>query len=923
MATHLAAVATGKGQPLVVQSRRTPAPGPDELLVQVKAVGLNPADHIVRDQGLFIRSYPTVLGFDISGLVLEVGDNVRQRTAPDETTPVFQAGITRIAALAARVPLPANGLSWVQAATLPVAAAVPLNAWDMMGVPRLESTQYTGRKEQREALLIWGASSSVGTMGVQSAALQKLHPNSPTGAVYATCGVANKAYVSSLGADRVFDYNDAGVVDDVVAAAKEDGLVIRHCFLAMGQLSACQGILQAFVGDGPAARVSEAKIASAPPLPQPMREVEGVETVMVMPAMADEANRLRQFEYWMGTWLKEKLAEDVIRPSPEARVVGFCFFLSLLLGLHSSRLQQDIATGGMSTMNGDDIDGVQLKQPQEAVASINNVPSAGEMSNGASGGFDRPMEDPAQALQALSKYPQKDGISVHALMDAEKQGGLTYNDFLLLPGHIGFPAATVDLTSKLTRNISIKTPFTSSPMDTVTEHNMAIHMALLGGVGVIHHNCSVEEQANMVRMVKRFENGFITDPICLKPSTTVAEARELKEKWGFGGFPVTENGTLRSKLVGIVTPRDTQFHTNASSPVTEIMSKDLVTAKEGISLNEANTILSKSKKGKLPIVDDQGNLISLLSRSDLMKNLHFPLASKVPGTKQLLSAAAIGTRENDKERLRALVEAGLDIVVLDSSQGNSIYQLDMIRWIKKTFPKVEVIGGNVVTRDQAAPLIAAGVDGLRIGMGAGSACITQEVMAVGRPQATSVFRVAEFAARFGVPCIADGGIQNVGHIVKAITLGASTIMMGGLLAATTESPGACVVGGDGQLRKTYRGMGSIDAMEDKKAGGSGDADKSANTAKNAGTARYFSEGDKLLVAQGVSGSVLDRGSVTKFLPYLMAGVQHSLQDVGVQSVTALQKGVLAGDVRFEFRTASAQAEGGIQGMIGVEKKLYS
>ncbi|GAB1744047.1 hypothetical protein NU219Hw_g1083t1 [Hortaea werneckii] len=346
MATHLAAVATGEGQPLVVQSRRTPAPGPDELLVQVKAVGLNPADHIMRDQGLFIRSYPTVLGFDISGLVLEVGDNVRQRTAPDETTPVFQAGITRIAAYAAAVfsscdpdygafqecclvpwqhavPLPANDLSWVQAATLPVAAAVPLNAWDIMGFPRLGSTQHTERKEQSEALLIWGASSSVGTMGVQSAALQKLHPNSPTAAVYATCGVANKAYVSSLGADRVFDYNDDGVVDDVVAAAKEDGLVIRHCFLAMGHLSACQAILQAFVGNGPAARVSKAKIASAPPLPQPMREVEGVETVMVMPAMADEANRLRQFEYWTGTWLKEKLAEDVIRPSPEARVVGY------------------------------------------------------------------------------------------------------------------------------------------------------------------------------------------------------------------------------------------------------------------------------------------------------------------------------------------------------------------------------------------------------------------------------------------------------------------------------------------------------------------------------------------------------------------------------------------------------------------------
>ena len=385
------------------------------------------------------------------------------------------------------------------------------------------------------------------------------------------------------------------------------------------------------------------------------------------------------------------------------------------------------------------------------------------------------------------------------------------------------------------------------------------------------------------------------------------------------------DGTLRSKLIGIVTPRDIQFHQTSSSPVSEIMSTDLVTARQGISLLEANDILSRSKKGKLPIVDSEGNLVSLLSRSDLMKNLHFPLASKVPGTKQLLSAAAIGTREADHERLAALVEAGLDIVILDSSQGNSMYQIDMIQWIKRTYPSLQVIGGNVVTRDQAAALIAAGVDGLRIGMGAGSACITQEVMAVGRPQATSVFRVAEFAARFGVPCIADGGIQNVGHIVKALALGASTIMMGGLLAATTESPGAYVVGPDGQQRKIYRGMGSIDAMEDKKASGisSHDTNKVAATAKNAGTARYFSEGDKLLVAQGVSGSVLDRGSVTKFLPYLLAGVQHSLQDVGMQSLEGLRTGVLAGEVRFEFRTASAQAEGNVHGMVGVEKKLYS
>jgi IMP dehydrogenase len=383
-----------------------------------------------------------------------------------------------------------------------------------------------------------------------------------------------------------------------------------------------------------------------------------------------------------------------------------------------------------------------------------------------------------------------------------------------------------------------------------------------------------------------------------------------------------EDGKLRSKLIGIVTNRDIQFHDNLDAPVTDVMATDLITAREGITLKEANEILRKSKKGKLPIVDGNFNFISLLSRSDLTKNLHYPLASKSPSSKQLLASAAVGTRPDDKIRLQALVEAGLDIVILDSSQGNSVYQIEMIKYVKETFPNVDVIGGNVVTRAQAAALIAAGVDGLRIGMGSGSACITQEVMAVGRPQATSVYNVATFAARFGVPCIADGGIQNVGHIVKGLAMGATTVMMGGLLAGCTESPGQYFVSQEGKLVKSYRGMGSIDAMQDKKAAGGATDGKSAKAA-NAGTARYFSEGDRLLVAQGVSGSVADRGSITKFLPYLHAGIQHSMQDIGVRSLDDFRHEVTAGRVRFELRTASAQAEGGITGMATYEKKLYS
>ncbi|KAG2491126.1 hypothetical protein HYH03_010570 [Edaphochlamys debaryana] len=482
----------------------------------------------------------------------------------------------------------------------------------------------------------------------------------------------------------------------------------------------------------------------------------------------------------------------------------------------------------------------------------------------------------------------------------------TYDDVIFHPGHINFAANEVDLTCNVTRNIKLRVPIVSSPMDTVTETEMAITMATLGGMGFIHYNNTLEDQLAMVQRAKSHTPGFIVTPAVLGPQDPVMKLFELKNTRGFSSACVTDTGALGGKLLGIVTTRDIDFVNDRLTPISEVMTTDLITAPEGTSAETAGALLRKCKKNKLPLVNAAGELVALASRSYFRDARSFPAPGEpsLDPNGKLRVGAAVGTRDSDRDRVKALWEqARVDAVILDSSQGDSTYQVQMIKHIKAAHPGLDVIAGNVVTGAQARRLIEAGCDGLRVGMGSGSICTTQEVCAVGRGQATAVYHVARVANSLGCPIIADGGIQNSGHITKAIALGASAVMCGSLFAGTTEAPGEYFTLNGVRVKK-YRGMGSLEAM-----------------AKGSET-RYHSDTQSLKIAQGVSGAVKDKGSVRRTVPFLAQAVKQGFQDLGASSVAQAREMLYNGAMRMEARTSAAQAEGNVHDMVAYEKKPW-
>ena len=448
---------------------------------------------------------------------------------------------------------------------------------------------------------------------------------------------------------------------------------------------------------------------------------------------------------------------------------------------------------------------------------------------------------------------------------AEVRESLTFDDVLLVPQYSEFLPADADTSTQFTREIRLEIPLASAAMDTVTEAEAAICMARNGGVGVIHKNMSPERQGAEVRKVKKSESGMVVDPITIGPGETLERAVQLMTTHSISGVPVVEG----NRPVGILTNRDLRFQNDLRRPVSEVMTKELITASVGVGMDEAKAILSRNRIEKLLVVDEGGRLEGLITFKDIEKRQNFPNAT-IDSLKRLVVAAAVGPGSDRFDRVQSLVDAGVDILCVDTAHGHSKGVLEAVRWIKETYSSVQIVAGNVATPEATEALIRAGADAVKVGIGPGSICTTRIVAGVGVPQITAISECAEMGKKHGVPVIADGGIKYSGDIVKAIAAGASTVMIGSLFAGTAESPGDVVLY-QGRSYKTYRGMGSIGAM----AAGSGD--------------RYGQDGVAApkLVPEGIEGMVAYRGPLADNIYQLLGGLRSGMGYCGTRTIPEL------------------------------------
>ena len=449
--------------------------------------------------------------------------------------------------------------------------------------------------------------------------------------------------------------------------------------------------------------------------------------------------------------------------------------------------------------------------------------------------------------------------------------GLTYDDVLLVPSYSEVLPRNVKINSKFSKNIPLNIPIVSAAMDTVTESQMAIAMAREGGIGVLHKNMTIEEQANKVRMVKRSESGMILDPVVLPLTAIVSDANENMTKYKIGGIPIVDTD---GKLSGIVTNRDLRFEKNDQRPITEVMtSENLITVKEGNSLSDAESILQKHKIEKLPVIDDNQNLVGLITFRDITKHTKKPIANK-DAFGRLRVAAAVGVTADAVERTEALVHAGVDAIVIDTAHGHTKGVASVLKEVKASFPDLDVVVGNIATGEAAKYLVNLGADAVKVGIGPGSICTTRIIAGVGYPQLSAVLQVAEAIKGSGVPIIADGGIRYTGDIPKAIAAGASCVMLGSLLAGTKESPGETIIY-EGRKFKSYRGMGSVEAMNK----GSKD--------------RYFQDVEddiKKLVPEGIVGRVPYKGELVESIHQFLGGLKAGMGYCGAADIDALKDG---------------------------------